>query len=31
MFGGVAALAFVTAIAASSIVVGEMADEEQEF
>lgn len=31
MFGGVAALAFVTAIAASSIVVGEVADEEQEI
>lgn len=31
MFGGVAALAFITAIAASSIVVGEVADEEQEI
>lgn len=31
MFGGVTALAFVTAIAASSIVVGEVADEEQEI
>jgi hypothetical protein len=31
MFGGVAALAFVTAIAASSIVVGEVAEEEQEI
>lgn len=31
MFGGVAALAFVTAIAASSIVVGDVAEEEQEI
>jgi hypothetical protein len=31
MFGGVAALAFVTAIAASSIVIGGVAEEEQEI
>lgn len=31
MFSGIAALAFVTAIAASSIVVGEVEEEEQEI